>query len=72
MNKGRVGEEWRGKEMADVSIRKHRWHICQLLAKAALTGVGWLKLVECHQPRPREDTLYQIYIYHRPQQITIC
>jgi hypothetical protein len=25
-------------------------------------GVGWLKLVECHRPRLREDTLYQIYI----------
>jgi hypothetical protein len=26
------------------------------------TGVGRLKLVECHQPHPHEDTLYQIYI----------
>jgi hypothetical protein len=25
-------------------------------------GVGQLKLVECHQLRLREDTLYQIYI----------
>jgi hypothetical protein len=25
-------------------------------------GVGRLKLVECHRPRLREDTLYQIYI----------
>jgi hypothetical protein len=25
-------------------------------------GVGRLKLVECHRPRPCEDTLYQIYI----------
>jgi hypothetical protein len=25
-------------------------------------GVGRLKLVEYHQPHPRKDTLYQIYI----------
>jgi hypothetical protein len=52
-------------------VRGHRWHICQWLAKAALTGVGRLKLVECHRPCLQEDTLYQI-LYHRPQQITIC
>jgi hypothetical protein len=26
------------------------------------SGVGRLKLVECHWLHPREDTLYQIYI----------
>jgi hypothetical protein len=44
------------------TVRGHQRHICQWLAKAALTGVGRLKLVECHWPCPCEDTLYQIYI----------
>jgi hypothetical protein len=44
------------------TVRGHQWHIHQRLAKAALMGVGRLKLVECHRPCPHEDTLYQIYI----------
>jgi hypothetical protein len=46
-----------------VSVRGHRQHIRQWLAKAALMGVGQLKLVECHRPRPRKDR----YIYQGPQ-----
>jgi hypothetical protein len=45
-----------------IFVRGHWRHICQWLAKATLTGVGWLKLVECHRPCLGKDMLYQIYI----------